>query len=161
MVGGNYFQRQYERWSAQYQASEIDKITEMDHLISWLSDNIPADDGKVSLVHGDYRLDNLIFSADNSRVIAVLIGVIHVGASLCGSGLPMYGICLPARDSPGISSSLAVLIEVLLAYPPREDYVTQYCQRMGIDKINNWPLFIWPLVFFRVAAICQGLPTCR
>jgi aminoglycoside phosphotransferase (APT) family kinase protein len=56
---GNYYERQFNRWSSQYRASEMTVIPEMDQLIDWLSDNIPEDDGKVSLVHGDYRLDNL------------------------------------------------------------------------------------------------------
>ena len=59
---GNYFQRQVDRWSSQYKASELTPIPEMDRLIQWLADNMPDDDGRVSLVHGDYRLDNLMFS---------------------------------------------------------------------------------------------------
>ena len=69
---GNYFQRQYDRWVAQYRASELQPIPEMNRLIQWLGEMLPADDGRVSLVHGDYRLDNMIFAPDNQRVIAVL-----------------------------------------------------------------------------------------
>ena len=154
---GNYFQRQYERWSAQYQASEIDKIIEMDRLISWLSDNIPADDGKVSLVHGDYRLDNLIFSADNSRVIAVLDWELStLGHPYADLAYQCMGFRLPSHDSPGISSGLAGIDRNAIGIPSEEDYVAQYCQRMGIQSIENWPFYL-AFSFFRVAAICQGV----
>ena len=69
---GNYYERQFNRWSSQYKASEMTVIPEMDRLIDWLGDNIPEDDGKVSLVHGDYRLDNLMYSKDNEKIVAVL-----------------------------------------------------------------------------------------
>ena len=69
---GNYFERQLARWSSQYRASELGRIKEMDLLIEWLQNNLPQDDGKVSLVHGDFRLDNMIFAKDKSQIIAVL-----------------------------------------------------------------------------------------
>lgn len=69
---GNYFARQLDRWTKQYRASEMDKIEEMDQLIDWLENNQPEDDGRVSLVHGDYRLDNVMFDQDNQNIIAVL-----------------------------------------------------------------------------------------
>jgi len=71
---GNYYERQFNRWSSQYQASEMTVIPEMDRLIDWLGDNIPEDDGKVSLVHGDYRLDNLMFSKDDQQIVAYWTG---------------------------------------------------------------------------------------
>ena len=69
---GNYFERQYSRWTKQYYAAELEKIPAMDALIEWLDHNLPEDDGKVSLTHGDYRLDNMMFAPDNSKVVAVL-----------------------------------------------------------------------------------------
>ncbi|MDH3387809.1 MAG: phosphotransferase family protein, partial [Gammaproteobacteria bacterium] len=69
---GNYFERQVSRWSRQYRASEIEPIAAMDRLIEWLPQNLPPDDGKVSLIHGDYRIDNIIFDATNPRAKAVL-----------------------------------------------------------------------------------------
>ena len=69
---GNYFERQYGRWSSQYRASELQRIEPMEQLIDWLDGNIPADDGRVTLVHGDYRLDNVIFARDNATAIALI-----------------------------------------------------------------------------------------
>ena len=66
------FERQVGRWSRQYRASELQKIDAMDSLIAYLEANIPADDGQVTLVHGDFRLDNVMYAKDNSRLIAVL-----------------------------------------------------------------------------------------
>ena len=69
---GSYFARQYQRWTDQYRASETTRIEEMEHLIAWLADRIPADDGRVALVHGDWRIDNMIFDASSPRLLAVL-----------------------------------------------------------------------------------------
>ena len=69
---GNYFERQYGRWSSQYRASELQRIEPMEQLITWLGGNIPADDGRVTLVHGDFRLDNMIFSGNEPRAIALI-----------------------------------------------------------------------------------------
>ncbi|MCB1465039.1 MAG: phosphotransferase family protein, partial [Nitratireductor sp.] len=69
---GSYFERQFSRWSKQYAASEIDSIDEIHQLMNWLEPRIPADDGTVSLVHGDFRLDNMVFSHDASRILGVL-----------------------------------------------------------------------------------------
>jgi aminoglycoside phosphotransferase (APT) family kinase protein len=69
---GSYFERQVSRWSRQYRASEIDPIPAMDHLIEWLPQNMPRDDGKVSLIHGDYRIDNIIFDHGSNSARALL-----------------------------------------------------------------------------------------
>ena len=74
---GSYFERQLSRWTDQYRNSETGTVADMDNLIAWLTDNLPADDGKVALVHGDYRLDNMIFEKDANRVLAVLDWVDH------------------------------------------------------------------------------------
>ena len=69
---GNYFERQVGRWSKQYRASETETVPDMEELMVWLSENMPADDGRVALVHGDYRLDNVMFHPTEPRIIAVL-----------------------------------------------------------------------------------------
>ncbi|TGV80637.1 phosphotransferase family protein, partial [Mesorhizobium sp. M00.F.Ca.ET.149.01.1.1] len=69
---GSYFERQFGRWTSQYRVSETETIADMDRLIAWLETHMPADDGRVSLVHGDYRLDNLMFAKEPPKVIAVL-----------------------------------------------------------------------------------------
>ena len=69
---GGYFSRQYQRWTDQYRASETARIEDMERLIAWLADRVPADDGRVALVHGDWRIDNMIFDSNSPRLLAVL-----------------------------------------------------------------------------------------
>ena len=69
---GSYFARQLQRWTEQYRASETDRIDDMERLIAWLGPHVPADDGRVALVHGDWRIDNMIFDARGPRLLAVL-----------------------------------------------------------------------------------------
>ena len=69
---GSYFDRQYQRWTDQYRASETAKIEDMERLIAWLADKVPADDGRVALVHGDWRIDNMIFDSNSPRLLGVL-----------------------------------------------------------------------------------------
>ena len=154
---GNYFQRQYDRWSAQYKASELKPIPEMDQVIEWLGNNIPEDDGKVSLVHGDYRLDNLMFSADNERVIAVLDWELStLGHPYADLAYQCMGMRLPSGNGPGASSGLLGVDTQALGIPSEQEYIDSYCQRMGIDKLDNWNFYL-AFSFFRLAAIAQGV----
>jgi aminoglycoside phosphotransferase (APT) family kinase protein len=154
---GNYFQRQYDRWSAQYKASELKPIPEMNQVIEWLGNNIPEDDGKVSLVHGDYRLDNLMFSADNERVIAVLDWELStLGHPYADLAYQCMGMRLPSGNGPGASSGLLGVDTQALGIPSEQDYIDSYCQRMGIDKMDNWNFYL-AFSFFRLAAIAQGV----
>ena len=154
---GNYFQRQYDRWSAQYKASELKPIPEMDQVIEWLGKNIPEDDGKVSLVHGDYRLDNLMFSPDNDRVIAVLDWELStLGHPYADLAYQCMGMRLPSGNGPGASSGLLGVDIQALGIPSEQDYIASYCQRMGIEKLENWNFYL-AFSFFRLAAIAQGV----
>lgn len=154
---GNYFQRQYDRWSAQYKASELKPIPEMDQVIEWLGNNIPEDDGKVSLVHGDYRLDNLMFSPDNDRVIAVLDWELStLGHPYADLAYQCMGMRLPSGNGPGASSGLFGVDIQALGIPSEQDYIASYCQRMGIEKLENWNFYL-AFSFFRLAAIAQGV----
>ena len=154
---GNYFQRQYDRWSAQYKASELKPIPEMDQVIEWLCNNIPEDDGKVSLVHGDYRLDNLMFSPDNDRVIAVLDWELStLGHPYADLAYQCMGMRLPSGNGPGASSGLLGVDIQALGIPSEQDYIAIYCQRMGIEKLENWNFYL-AFSFFRLAAIAQGV----
>ena len=154
---GNYFQRQYDRWSAQYKASELKPIPEMDQVIEWLGKNIPEDDGRVSLVHGDYRLDNLMFSSDNERVIAVLDWELStLGHPYADLAYQCMGMRLPSGNGPGASSGLLGIDSDALGIPSEKDYIASYCQRMGIDKLDNWNFYL-AFSFFRLAAIAQGV----
>ena len=154
---GNYFQRQYDRWSSQYKASELKPIPEMDQVIEWLGKNIPEDDGRVSLVHGDYRLDNLMFSSDNERVIAVLDWELStLGHPYADLAYQCMGMRLPSGNGPGASSGLLGGDSDALGIPSEKDYIASYCQRMGIDKLDNWNFYL-AFSFFRLAAIAQGV----
>ena len=154
---GNYFQRQYDRWSAQYKASELKPIPEMNQVIEWLGNNIPEDDGKVSLVHGDYRLDNLMFSPDNDRVIAVLDWELStLGHPYADLAYQCMGMRLPSGNGPGASSGLLGVDIQALGIPSEQDYIASYCQRMGIEKLENWNFYL-AFSFFRLAAIAQGV----
>ncbi|RWB01914.1 MAG: phosphotransferase family protein [Mesorhizobium sp.] len=151
---GNYFERQLARWTSQYRASETDAVPEMDGLIAWLETHMPADDGRISLVHGDYRLDNLIFAPDRPKVLAVL------DWELSTSGHPFADIayqCMQWR-LPHASGfrGLGGVDRSALGLPSEEDYVAAYCRRRGLTGIGNWTFYL-AFSFFRLAAICQGV----
>ena len=95
---GNYFERQVSRWTRQYRASETEHSAAMETLIAWLPANMPADDGQVSLVHGDFRLDNLMFHATEPRIIGVLgLGTVDPGPPPGRSVLPGHGLATARR----------------------------------------------------------------
>ena len=152
---GSYFERQYSRWSSQYIASEMQENPGMNKLIDWLGSNMPADDGRVSLVHGDFRLDNLMFHHDRPEVIAVL------DWELSTLGHPFADLayqCMHLRMPSGIGSldGLQGVDRATLGIPSEEEYIANYCQRMSIEKIDYW-VFYLAFSFFRLAAILQGV----
>ncbi len=154
---GNYYQRQFDRWSSQYRASEMGVIAEMDQLINWLGENIPIDDGKVSLVHGDYRLDNLMYSKDDHQIIAVLDWELStLGHPYADLAYQCMGLRLPVREIKNVMSGLDGIDAQALGIPSEREYVAKYCQRMGIDKIDNWNFYL-AFSCFRLAAITQGV----
>ncbi len=152
---GNYFARQISRWSGQYRASETVTIPAMDRLIEWLPDNIPEDDS-ASLVHGDFRLDNMILHATEPRVIAVLDWEL----STIGHPLADFTYHLMAWQMPDVGIGSVGLLEMPLAelgIPDEEQYLAMYCARTqrsaGIPHRNFYSAFN----FFRLAAILQGI----
>ncbi|WOX05196.1 phosphotransferase [Microbulbifer pacificus] len=152
---GNYFERQFERWQGQYRASELQPITAMDQLILWLGENLPADDGRVSLVHGDYRLDNIMFHPTESRAIAVLDWELStLGHPFADLAYQCMQLRMPA-DSGNISGLMGV-DRHSLGIPTEREYVARYCERMGIERIDNWAFYL-AFSFFRLAAIIQGV----
>ncbi|HYE70962.1 MAG TPA: phosphotransferase family protein, partial [Aquabacterium sp.] len=128
---GNYFTRQIGRWSKQYLASVTQDIPEMNRLIDWLPANMPAsamDESQVAIVHGDYRLDNLIFDADEPRITAVLDWEL----STLGHALADFTYHLMVWRMPaGVSTGLAGLDLAALNIPSEADYVAAYCRRTG------------------------------
>lgn len=154
---GNYFERQFERWSTQYRASELTPIAAMDELIDWLAINLPADDGRVSLVHGDYRLDNLMFSRDNQRIVAVLDWELStLGHPYADLAYQCMQLRLPYNEDPTAMSGLLGVDAAALGIPTEREYIANYCQRMNIAKIDNWSFYM-AFSFFRLAAIVQGV----
>jgi aminoglycoside phosphotransferase (APT) family kinase protein len=154
---GNYFERQLGRWTSQYKASELEAIPEMDELISWLKQHLPEDDGKVSLVHGDYRLDNLMFSTDNTKIIAVLDWELStLGHPYADLAYQCMQLRLPTSEANNTVSGLMGVDSKALGIPNEEETIASYCKRVGIEKIDNWPFYL-SFSFFRLGAICQGV----
>lgn len=151
---GSYYERQYATWVRQYRATETGVIPAMERIIDWLGANMVPDDGRVSLVHGDYRLDNVMFAPDAPRLIAVM------DWELSTLGHPLADLayqCMLWRMPPGpVLSGLQGVDRKALGLPTEEDYVARYCARAGIAGIENWDFY---LVFglFRLAAIVQGV----
>ena len=155
---GNYFERQLSRWTKQYRASELTTVPEMDTLIAWLGEHLPPDDGTVSLVHGDFRIDNLMFTADDAQVMAVLDWELStLGHPLADLAYQCMALRLPASDAPGMApAGLAGLDLGALGLPSEDEYVAHYCEARGIAGIDNWGFYL-AFSFFRLAAIAQGV----
>ncbi len=150
---GNYFARQIERWSKQYRASETETIEAMDRLIEWLPQNIPAGDD-TSIVHGDYRLDNMIFHPTEPRVLAVLDWEL----STLGHPLADFAYhCMSWHIQPGNFRGIAGLDHAALGIPDEEQYIAKYSARTGktIPR-GDWNFYL-AYNMFRLAGILQGI----
>jgi len=148
---GNYFARQIHRWTQQYRASETEKIEAMERLIAWMPEHIPPGD-ETTLVHGDFRLGNVIIHPSEPRVAAVL------DWELSTLGHPLADLaytCLPyrfTREWEGLADKN--LTE--LGIPTEEAYVAAYCRRTARAEIPDWS-FCLAFAMFRLAAIAQGI----
>ena len=152
---GNYFERQFERWHGQYRASELGAIPAMDQLIHWLDLHLPPDDGRIALVHGDYRLDNIMFHPTESRAIAVLDWELStLGHPFADLAYQCMQLRMPAES--GNISGLMGVNRAALGIPSEQEYIARYCERMGIASIDNWAFYL-AFSFFRLAAIIQGV----
>ena len=151
---GNYYERQISRWTKQYRASETENLASMERLIEWLPSNLPADDGRVSLVHGDYRLDNMIFHPTEPRII----GILDWELSTLGHPLADLAYQLMAWRFPrdGGVAGLQGIDRAALGIPDDESYIRSYCDRTGQGAIENWNFYM-AFCFFRMAAILQGI----
>lgn len=151
---GDYFARQVSRWSKQYRLSETEPQASMDRLMEWLPANLPEDDGQVGLVHGDYRLDNIIFQSTQPTVRAVL------DWELSTLGHPYADLayqCMQMRiGQDEVVSGLGGLDREQLGIPSEADYVADYCRRRNLTTIPNWDYYI-VFSYFRLAAILQGV----
>ena len=152
---GNYFARQIARWTKQYRASETEKIEAMDRLIEWLPENIPADD-ETTIVHGDYRLDNLIFHPTEARIVAVLDWEL----STLGHPLADFAYHCMSWHVPGGGpfGGMRGLDLGALGIPFEAEYIAAYCRRIGRGPIvpDHWDFYI-AYNMFRAAGIAQGI----
>jgi aminoglycoside phosphotransferase (APT) family kinase protein len=149
---GNYLERQISRWSKQYRASETEKIEAMERLIDWLPRHLPAGE-ETAIVHGDYRLDNVIFHRSEARILAVLDWEL----STLGHPLADFSYhCMYWRLSPGEFRGLGGLDLAALGIPSEQEYVQMYCTRTGRERIEHWDYYA-AYNMFRLAAICQGI----
>ena len=151
---GNYFIRQIDRWTRQYRASEIDTIEAMDRLIAWLPEHIPLETApQVSLVHGDYRIDNVIFHPTEPRILAV----IDWELSTLGHPLADFAYHLMSwHTSPGLARGLLGLDLTALGIPEEPAYIAAYEHHIGHAVAGNWNFYL-AYNLFRLAAILQGI----
>ncbi|MBU6437857.1 MAG: phosphotransferase family protein, partial [Betaproteobacteria bacterium] len=149
---GNYFARQVARWSKQYHASVTGPNPAMDALIDWLPQHIPPGDD-TAIVHGDYRLDNLIFHPSEPRILAVLDWEL----STLGHPLADFSYhCMAWHIPPGAFRGIGGLDHAALGIPSESDYIARYEQRTGRKIEGDWNFFL-AYNLFRMAAILQGI----
>lgn len=149
---GNYFERQINRWTKQYLASETETIEAMNKLIEWLPKNIPSGN-ETTLVHGDFRIDNMIFHPTEPRVVAIL------DWELCTLGHPMadfsyhtMGWSLPEGTYNGM---IGIDLKAL-GIPTEDEYIAAYCQRTGRSEVLGGAFYL-AYNLFRMAGISQGI----
>ena len=144
---GNYVARQVSRWSKQYRASETDNIEAMNNLIDWLPKNIPDDD-ETTIVHGDYRLDNMILK--NNEVI----GILDWELSTLGHPIADFSYhCLSWRTQEAFWDQTKLKE---LGIPSEREYMEMYCENSGKDLSNNWEFYM-AFNMFKIAGILQGI----
>jgi aminoglycoside phosphotransferase (APT) family kinase protein len=149
---GNYMGRQIARWSRQYRASETAKQPAMDALIDCLPAHLPPE-GRSSIVHGDYRMDNLIFHKTEPSVI----GVLDWELSTIGDPLADFAYhAMSWRIDPAIYQGLAGVDVAALGIPDEAEYVSAYSRLTGRPSIADWDFYM-AYSLFRFAAICQGI----
>src|SRR5262249_53845384 len=152
--GENYVARQIDRWSKQYRASETERIDAMEKLIAWLPRNVPPS-GPIRLVHGDFRLDNMIIAAAGPKVLAVLdCELSTLGDPLADFSYHLMQWVMPPSDA-GVGSLVGHDL-VALGIPSLADYVDRYVERTGLDPRPHLPVYR-AYNFFRLAAIFQGI----
>jgi aminoglycoside phosphotransferase (APT) family kinase protein len=150
---GNYFERQIARWTKQYRGDiEAGREPDLERLIEWLPANIPPGD-ETRIVHGDFRIDNLIFHPSRAEVIAVLDWEL----STLGHPLADFAYHLMMyRMPPGISAGLAGADFQALNIPAEDEYVAAYCRRTRRDGIPSLDFYV-AFNMFRLACIIHGI----
>jgi aminoglycoside phosphotransferase (APT) family kinase protein len=151
---GNYFRRQIDRWTKQYRASQTDDIPDMDALIDWLDTGIPEDDGQRRLVHGDYRIDNMLFHPSEPRCLAVLDWELStIGHPYADLAAVIMQWSMPTgadgRGLEGVDRAAHGLMS-------DEDFIATYCNRRGLPGIERFGFYL-AFCCFRMAGILQGV----
>lgn len=151
---GHYCQRQTDRWTRQYRATQTEDLPEMEALIDWLRANMPADDGQRTLVHGDYRLDNLLFAPDRPRMVAVLDWELStIGHPYADLAAVIMQWSMPATAQ---GRGLAGVDRAALGLWSDRRFIDTYCARRGIAGIDDFGFYL-AFSHFRMAAILQGV----
>jgi len=154
--GENYVARQVDRWSKQYRASQTETIDEMERLIVWLPSHIPPS-GPARLVHGDYRIDNLIVAKDKPLILAVLDWELStLGDPLADFTYHLMAWHMPPTESAAGTATLQGHDLKTLGIPAMADYVDAYVARTGLDPRPHLAVYL-AYNFFRIAAILQGI----
>jgi len=150
---GNYFQRQIDRWIRQYKAAETEHIPAMEHLIEWLPKHIPEGE-LTTIVHGDYRLDNMIFHPTEPKILAVLDWEL----STLGHPLADFSYhCMSWHIEPGLFRGIGGLDLKALGIPSKDEYIARYSERTGIQINKEDFRFYLAYNMFRMAGILQGI----
>lgn len=151
---GNYYERQLGRWTKQYRASETGEIPAIEALIDWLGAHMPPDDGQRVLVHGDYRIDNMLFSVEGVECLAVLDWEL---STLGHPYADLAGVIMQWQLPPGTEGrGLAGVDRAAAGLPSDAGFVADYCARRGIAGIEGFGYYV-AFAFFRMAAILQGV----
>ncbi|TMV13439.1 phosphotransferase family protein [Arenibacterium halophilum] len=151
---GNYFERQVGRWSKQYRASETETIKAMDQLMQDLAARMPEDDGQRTLVHGDYRIDNMMFSKTGTNCIAVLDWELStIGHPYADLASVIMQWQMPAGTE---GRGLAGIDRAAQGLPSDQEFIAAYCKRRGLDGIDDFGFYL-AFCFFRMAGIIQGV----
>jgi len=154
--GENYIARQIERWSKQYHASQTERIEDMEELIAWLPSHLPPM-GPVRLVHGDYRLDNIILAPSAPAIVAVLDWELStLGDPLADLAYHLMQWDMPPSESGAGVGTLMFHDLAALGIPSLAAYVDAYVARTGLDPRPHLPVYL-AYNFFRLAAIFQGI----
>ena len=151
---GNYYERQIGRWSKQYLSSETEKISEMNEMMEELPKKIPIDNSPRSLVHGDFRLDNMIFDKNEPKLLAI------IDWEICTTGHPiadLASLIMQWEQKAGrISRGLRGVERGLLGIPSDEDFIKEYCKFRNIQYIKDFNFYL-AFCFFRMACVIQGV----
>jgi aminoglycoside phosphotransferase (APT) family kinase protein len=151
---GNYYARQLNRWRRQYEASATEEIGDMTELMQWLATEMPDDEGQRTLVHGDYRIDNLLFATEGAEVAAVLDWEL---STLGHPYADLAGVIMQWQLPPGPEGrGLAGVDRAALGLPSDQEFVAMYCAARGVPEIIGFGYYV-AFAFFRMAAILQGV----